>query len=300
MAFLDDVYVVNPRPDSVLHSYTALEEELWTHAGTRINGGKTRVWNRSGSQPRGCDILQRIAVQSDPDAVVWRGSDVPTVQQGIKILGTPLGHHDYVQNQLERVADEHQRFMDMLPSVPNLQSSWLLLVHCASARANYLLRTVCPDSVRGFAEAHDRGLWECVCTLLNIPIHQDQSTRDTATLPLSLGGLGLRSAVRTSPSAFWASWADCLPMISARHPAVADMIIRELDGHPVTPCLSAASRIARDLVGVGGFEPPSWISLANGARPHMRQPEDMNLAGSDKGGSMRQLLELNGCSGMPC
>ena len=48
MAFLDDVYVVNPRPDSVLHSYTALEEELWTHAGMRINGGKTRVWNRSG------------------------------------------------------------------------------------------------------------------------------------------------------------------------------------------------------------------------------------------------------------
>ena len=34
-------------------------------------------------------------------------------------------------------------------------------------------------------------------------------------------------------------------MVSARHPAVADMIIRELDGYPVTPCLSAASRIAR-------------------------------------------------------
>ena len=43
MAFLDDVYVVNPGPDSVLHSYTALEEELWTHAGIRINGGTTRV-----------------------------------------------------------------------------------------------------------------------------------------------------------------------------------------------------------------------------------------------------------------
>ena len=202
MAFLDDVYVVYPRPDSVLHSYTALEEELWTHAGIRINGGKTRVWNRSGSQPRGCDILQRIAIQSDPDAVVWRGSDVPTVQQGIKILGTPLGHNDYAQNHLDRVADEHQRFIDMLLPVPNLQSSWLLLVHCASARANYLLRTVCPDSVRRFAEAHDRGLWECVCTLLNIPNEQDQSTRDTATLPLSLGGLvfGVPSEQALQPS----------------------------------------------------------------------------------------------------
>ena len=68
-------------------------------------------------------------------------------------------------------------------------------------------------------------------------------------------------------------------MICARHPAVADMIIRELDEHPVTPCLSAASRIARDMIGVGGFEPPSWISLANGSLPHMRQPEDYEPGG---------------------
>ena len=180
---------------------------MWTHAGIRINGGKTRVWNRSGSQPRGCD------------AVVWRGSDVPTVQQASRFLGHLLGTTIACRTNWKGLP-EHQRFMDMLPSVPNLHSSWLLLVHCASARANYLLRSVCPESVRGFAEAHDRGLWECVCTLLNIPIHQDQSTRDTATLPLSLGGLGLRSAVRTSPSAFWARLlADdwCSSSGSCRH-----------------------------------------------------------------------------------
>ena len=279
MAFLDDVYVVNPRPDSVLHSYTALEEELWTHAGIRINGDKTRVWKRSGSQPRGCDIFQRIAVQSDPDAVVWRGSDVPTVQHGIKILGTPLGHHDYVQNHLERVADEHQRFMDMLPSVPNLQSSWLLLVHCASVRANYLLRTVCPDSVRGLLRHTTEAfgsLWECVCTLLNISSRQHQSTRDTATLPLSLGGLGLRNAVRTSPSAFWTSWADCLPMI-----------IRELDGHPVTPCLSAASG---SLV--------IWSVLVDSSR------QAGSLWRKEPAHTCANLRIMNfggvGCSGMPC
>ena len=72
-------------------------------------------------------------------------------------------------------------------------------------------------------------------------------------------------------------------MVSARHQAVANMIARELDGHPVTACLSAASRIARDLVGVGGFEPPSWISLANGARPRIRQPEDYEPGGVRQG-----------------
>ena len=87
-------------------------------------------------------------------------------------------------------------------------------------------------------------------------------------------------------------------MICARLPA-ADMIIRELDGHPVTPCLSVASRIAGDLVGVGGFGPPKRISLANGARPHMRQPGDYEHGGSDKGGSMEQPLEFRDAVLMP-
>ena len=38
----------------------------------------------------------------------------------------------------ERTADEHQEFFDLLLSVPKLQWSWLLLVHCASPR-----RTIC-------------------------------------------------------------------------------------------------------------------------------------------------------------
>ena len=87
-------------------------------------------------------------------------------------------------------------------------------------------------------------------------------------------------------------------MIRARHLVVVDMIIRELEGHPVTPCLRGASMCARDLVGVGGFDPPSWISLANGARPHTRQPEDFEPGGVR--GSMRQLLKFNWFSGTWC
>ena len=123
------------------------------------------------------------------------------------------------------------------------------IMHCASARANGLLRTVCPDNVWGFAGAHYRGLWECVCTLLNIPSHQDKST--TVTLPMSLGGLGLRSAVQTSPSVFWASWADqCSSSGSCRH-----------DHQRVGWTMSECSFENRSCL----VEPPSWISLANGA-----------------------------------
>ena len=146
MAHLDDVYVVARRK-----------------CGT------------SGVRPDGCDILQRIAVQSDPNAIVWRSSDVPTQQQRIKILGTPLGHHDFVQNHLERVADEHQQFLDLLPTVPNLQSSWLLLVHCASSDGRTVCCALCARTVcRGLL----RRMTGCVSALLNIPVLQERSTRD--------------------------------------------------------------------------------------------------------------------------
>ena len=49
-----------------------------------------------------------------------------------------------------------------------------------------------------------------------------------AQLPLRLGGCGLRSALRTAPAAYWASWADTLPMIQARHPEVAQCFYEQL------------------------------------------------------------------------
>ena len=76
--------------------------------------------------PPVCDELQRRAIQQDPTAQVWTGSGVPTHRQGIEVLGCPLGHEDFVTPQLEAI-----------PTVPDVQSVWLLLLHCASARANF-------------------------------------------------------------------------------------------------------------------------------------------------------------------
>ena len=65
----------------------------------------------------------------------------------------------------------------------------------------------------------------------------DQETQDTVSVPLSLGGLGARSALWTSKAAKWASWADCLAMVSER---VAGMLVDELEGPP-SNVMSASS-----------------------------------------------------------
>ena len=131
------------------------------------------------------------------------------------------------------------------------------------------MSVVHPSAVEGFARAHDAGLWQCLSSILHIdPAQCEETVRHAACMPLSLGGMGLRSALRTRALAFWASWSDCLPMIQAR------TLVNELEGFPLTPVLGEAASTARELVGVQGFEPPSWRALVAGERPPDREPEE--------------------------
>ena len=125
-----------------------------------------------------------------------------------------------------------------------------------------------------FATRHDRGLWWCLAQILGVNLEQcEAGMQEAATLPLVLGGLGLRCAIRTRYSSFWASWADCIPMVDARHPEVAAQLVVQLEGHPATTCLGAAAAAARALTGIVNFEPPSWRSVLLGARPPPRAPD---------------------------
>ena len=64
-----------------------------------------------------------------------------------------------------------------------------------------------------------------------------QWARAVTHLPLREGGLSLRSAIREAPAAYWASWADCLAMVRARHPGLANLIVQALEGETRGPCL---------------------------------------------------------------
>ena len=101
---------------------------------------------------------------------------------------------------------------------------------------------------------HDRLIWDCARCLVDMP--DEDETRVRASLPFSLGGLGLRSATRTATSAFWTSWADSLPMIRARHPEVSELIVDRLSNDQVGH-LQAANSCRCSLRRVG-FEAPMW------------------------------------------
>ena len=64
--------------------YEALARALHSVAGIRLHQGKTRVWNKAGTQPEDVDTLGENAWQ--PGRVM--------------VLGTPIGHEQFTRDKL--------------------------------------------------------------------------------------------------------------------------------------------------------------------------------------------------------
>ena len=159
--------------------------------------------------------------------------------------------------------------MNKIPLLGDLQAAWLLLLYCASPRCNYLLRLLPPATTSEFARSHDAAIARCLGRLLFGEAHAglpDLAIR-RAQLSLQQGGLGLRSAERLAPAAFWASWADALPVLQARTPALAERLARELDAGPSSVVDSAwhATAAAAQLREEGCACLPQWSALLSGA-----------------------------------
>ena len=97
---------------------------------------------------------------------------------------------------------------------------------------------------------------------------QQETAHRLASLPMRLGGLGIRSAARMAPSAYWASWADALSMISGRLPGLADSIVENLvSGLVDRGCLAELQSAADSLTRSGFVAQPGWRALRAGAVP---------------------------------
>eukprot|EP00973_Karenia_brevis_P043393 6013763-Karenia_brevis.AAC.1 len=95
--------------------------------------------------------------------------------------------------------EKEEPLLRQLPHLPDLQSAWLILNLCCSARANHLLRALPPSLSRAYSVAHDEAMWE-TCKQL-VALGAERSTehdvaRAVAGLQGREGGLGLRCAER--------------------------------------------------------------------------------------------------------
>ena len=76
-----------------------------------------------------------------------------------------------------------KRLREEVELIPDVQSSWALLLHCAAARANYYIRVVPPELSDEFATSRGSALWMCLSRVLDMPPDaRDRSARDVASL----------------------------------------------------------------------------------------------------------------------
>ena len=128
---------------------------------------RRKTWNHAGIVPENVETL-------GPDA--WQ-------PEGITVLGTPIGSPQYVERKMdERISKERELWM-AIPTVPDLQCAWQLLVQCANPRANHIMRTMPPSQSAVYCRAHDAGVWHTA----------REQAQQLSILPMRKGGLGLRS-----------------------------------------------------------------------------------------------------------
>ena len=131
-----------------------VDEELLSHAHIQLHHGKTQVWNRGGLEP--------AARAVKPDAVVWRGDPLlPVHKQGLKGLGIPIGQPAFVDALVESKSREQQTLFQRIPWVNGPQAAYLLLLMCASTRANFwcdqkTLKSLLPATMTMFGHVCSR------------------------------------------------------------------------------------------------------------------------------------------------
>ena len=164
--------------------------------------------------------------------------------------------------------------------MPDLQCAWLLLTFCGVPRANHLLRVLPPSISAPYARCHDDAIWECFCSLLRAHLSDDERARAVATLPARLGGLGLRSAERTAPAAYWAAWVDSAAVLAAKTPRIFEQFQRDVVAtEPAAPCIQELHAAGDQLVREGFTDRPDWAQLGQTLEPPQLQGDGERDAG---------------------
>ena len=273
-AFLDDLYVVTVR-DIARAAFDIVTGEVEKIAGIRTNLGKLQLYSAAGGScpPGFADIAAHRAIESP----IWT-MDAPQLEnRGIVVLGSPLGSVEFCKAHADKRMQIEQQLLDWIPKIPTVQISWLLLYFCAAQRANHLIRLLPPSLSIEYADKHDVAISQCLENLLQAGPLPENAKR-ISILRCVNGGLGLRSARRTAQAAFWAAWADALPMLHSRVPEhayqwsealeMAQANVAHVELLKQLPSgLQEAELARRQLVAEGYRDCPTWEDIRAGVRP---------------------------------
>ena len=151
------------------------------------------------------------------------GRGIPSVRaEGFKLLGAPIGSSAFEGEYLDEKVDKLDQLMDKISRLEDPHTEYALLRNCfALPKLSYLMRAVDPRHHQGSLVRFDTFVRKALEETLRVPLLDHQWMQ--ATLPVSAGGLGLRSAERHAACAYTASLAASADIMEEIRGKASDM-----------------------------------------------------------------------------
>ena len=128
--------------------------------------------------------------------------DIPRLNQtGFVLLGTPIGDVAFTQETITKRINKVKEITEKLPLIKDGHTEFALLRSCLSVpKVMYTLRTTDPTLNQVLWQEVDTITREACNRILGAPVNDTQWMQ--AMLPVSMGGLGLKSAADHSTAAY--------------------------------------------------------------------------------------------------
>ena len=154
------------------------------------------------SLPKSTVWFPHQATRGHPDPL-QRG--IPCINDsGIELLGTPVGGQIFTEKTIRKRLEKIRHISDKLPLIQDAHTEFSLLRSCLSIpKVMYTLRTTDPSTLQCLWREFDSMTRESLDRILGVPLNSTQWLQ--AQLPVSLGGVGLKSAEDHSSAAYVSS-----------------------------------------------------------------------------------------------
>ena len=139
--------------------------------------------------------------------------EIPVSNGGFRLLGSPFGPASFCTSLALKRVEKIRDTLDSLKSLQDSQIQSTLLRSClALPKFSFALRTCAPQLIEPALTAFDGTMRDALSDIAGGPIPEWSWLK--ASLPVSMGGLGLRRALFYAPTAYIGSWQKCKPLIS--------------------------------------------------------------------------------------
>ena len=285
MAYIDDLVILLP-PEHATSAQAIARVTTWLQKrleplGVELNRSKSHVLLPQGTS---------VATWSEEDQTVLSRTQLTVASEGVKVVGVPVGHPEYVKAQVGRVVHgEPAELCYHLAQMEDAQASFQILRLSAATRMHSLLRALPPSVTKEAAKEFDSLLEWTLASIVNgqgaprdglatpqevqahpgraatQPVLSPEAVRQ-ARLPVREGGLGLSSALEVGGPAF----IGCQALVLARAVVAASNTGLE-DTLAALPTTSHAQELRRELQRLTDFASApqiasmvgtSWTALA--------------------------------------